>query len=1646
MKARWISLASVLLPAILSLAHVRADTLVQEWDFTSSSHDWVGSAGFDQQGVGSEGWWGTTTGTVCRFESTSVLGVPVPNQPEGWRYYVSIKMRISGIDSVFDARGQSPASLYYIRNGVTEYSEELKRTFRVYGNDEWKTYNIWMGQRWFWIRSVNSLRLEFQCYPGSRVEIQSIRIMKDETPPASTLHNLWNPRSGDTIRDTTPTVNLKGYHDLVAGITHVEFYSRRHPQAEWVLQGSDDNAQEGYRLTYPTLPAGTYDFGVRAYDKAGNIASWENSSDAVLEAVTINPSAETTISVDAGATRGAVPRKIFGSNLNWLDMEQLYDPQSGLLMGGSESLLADLGVTILRYPGGCLTDTFYWKETIGPYADRIEQDAAQCSRYSTDVRKPLVGLDEFLRFCERRGIEPMVIVRFRWPGGPEWDPSPGFQPNDGPDPFQRALDDARDLVEYCNAPNDGSHPWAAERARNGHPEPYNVRMFEIGNEPYDPDPFGSPGLHMLGTLGRSVYAKTFRVFEQAMKEVDPDIVVSAQTRFGEGDLRLDDTTIGYMHDLMQEVAQHADVIAGHPYMPRDGVQTDMKKLYTETMATGKNLDDDIDQFHRILHLAAPERVDDLKLRISEWQISYNYWLDLPVPKEHTRTLKAAIAAADAYRIMLENKDLVQEACWYYLYGPTAWATFHYTPFPFYHVHRAFRKHFGETLVESSVAASPVFDYVKDDLTLLRTQYDLPRLTAIASRSDDGRSLYLIVINNDDEQAHQARMELAGFLEEQETLYASIWTINGPDVDDYSIPSTVSTQQSSLDVQHSFTYTFPAHSVTSFRFTTSQIEDHSGGTLEPLLGHRVRLIDRVVSAVFQDEMYVQDLDRTAGVKVKFPDVSASIGNLATITGVVSRDDGEIYIQADEVAHDDSALEVRPLALRPQALRVTKPGTTGLLVKTWGVVASRCEDSFFIEGLLYSQCSQNKAGTRVYADIPPEQIPKVGEYVVVTGIHAVESPAGYFPGSPVIRTRNPLDVEGNNPPGVVIPDVTVGRNLQRSLDIELPSPPAVPISLTVTSDDPDKVLIAPDAQAPGVSSIVFDNVTSTNVGTIWVQGVDHGVGQLSTSAPGYATTRTAVSVSPSAIIIFHPAGITTNKSAAPTEIRLHSVRLNPGTLEREIEQPIRGGLNLNVDLMLSNASVGSISPNPLTFQPDTYIRTAQFSPLDFGMTDIVVQQPEGFTDPASGSQITAVVNAVINATGATVGNNLQTTISVNLATSPAGPTDVTLTSQSPDLVALALSPEVEGTTSVTLTGVTGTESRSVYVQGRSLGTTGVRVSAPGYNDTLSYITVNPSAFIFMQPASITTTLEEADTNIVINSVRLNPATMRREIEQPIRGGLTVDVGINSVNPSAGTVSSNPVTFGPNEYTKTVSFHPQALGATVLTTAPPAGFSQATALNALNVSVLGSITVPYATLGKNLQRDLQVVLSHAPAAPVDVTITSNDTSKAIFSLSPTTAGSSSVVLQGVTSANAGTVYIQGLETGVSSFRVTAEGFKNRTQGMHITPSGFVLLTGDINTSLLLGNRPVTVAAARLNPTTLKRESDQPVRGGLEVNVPIYTLNPLIGIMLTNPLQFSGGETTETSIFQPLIPGDTTLRIDTPPGFSTPSEFQQIPVRVGL
>lgn len=147
---------------------------------------------------------------------------------------------------------------------------------------------------------------------------------------------------------------------------------------------------------------------------------------------------------------------------------------------------------LLRFPGGNFVSGYHWEDGVGPMDERpLRPNPA----WHDVVEYNHVGTDEYMALCRAIGCEPLICIN-AGNGTPE---------------------EAARWVEYCNgSPNTTQ---GRRRAENGHPEPYNVRYWEIGNELW--------GNWQIGHCTREEYAERYRRFVQVMKAVDPTVEVIA---------------------------------------------------------------------------------------------------------------------------------------------------------------------------------------------------------------------------------------------------------------------------------------------------------------------------------------------------------------------------------------------------------------------------------------------------------------------------------------------------------------------------------------------------------------------------------------------------------------------------------------------------------------------------------------------------------------------------------------------------------------------------------------------------------------------------------------------------------------------------------------------------------------------------------------------------------------------------------------------------------------------------------------------------------------------------------------------------------------------------------------------------------------
>ena len=152
--------------------------------------------------------------------------------------------------------------------------------------------------------------------------------------------------------------------------------------------------------------------------------------------------------------------------------------------------IKELGIRLLRWPGGNFAGEYHWKDGLLPRNMRAPFQSylwleTQPHSYGYDFHE--FNTDDFIALCREIGAEPFITIN------PTWN----------------TPEESAQWVEYCNG--DESTPYGKMRAERGHPEPYNVLFWSLGNEAG----YG----HMEGANTADAYAKVVRSHAQEMLKV-----------------------------------------------------------------------------------------------------------------------------------------------------------------------------------------------------------------------------------------------------------------------------------------------------------------------------------------------------------------------------------------------------------------------------------------------------------------------------------------------------------------------------------------------------------------------------------------------------------------------------------------------------------------------------------------------------------------------------------------------------------------------------------------------------------------------------------------------------------------------------------------------------------------------------------------------------------------------------------------------------------------------------------------------------------------------------------------------------------------------------------------------------------------------
>ncbi len=271
-------------------------------------------------------------------------------------------------------------------------------------------------------------------------------------------------------------------------------------------------------------------------------------------------------------------------------------------------LLRELDAPIYRWPGGNFVSGYDWRKAIGDPDRRppMKNPAWQGLEHHD------FGIDEFMTFCRVLGTEPLVVV------------------NSGLGDVQMALE----KLEYCNGSVDT--PMGGLRAKNGHPEPYNVIWWGIGNEMY--------GSWQLGHMPLEEYIKKHNAFAEAMRKMDPRIKLIAVGNVGP-----------WSEGMMQHCAEQMDLISEHFYVgERPSLIGHVRQMSSQVAR--------IAEAHRQYRKRfASLQGKDIRIALDEW----NYWYGPHLYGELGTQyfLKDALGVAVALHEFARNCDMYAMACY-----------------------------------------------------------------------------------------------------------------------------------------------------------------------------------------------------------------------------------------------------------------------------------------------------------------------------------------------------------------------------------------------------------------------------------------------------------------------------------------------------------------------------------------------------------------------------------------------------------------------------------------------------------------------------------------------------------------------------------------------------------------------------------------------------------------------------------------------------------------------------------------------------------------------------------------------------------------------------------------------------------------------
>lgn len=370
-------------------------------------------------------------------------------------------------------------------------------------------------------------------------------------------------------------------------------------------------------------------------------------------------------------------------------------------------LIKELGLSIIRYPGGNFASGFNWEDSIGT----LDQRPVRLDLAWKAIEPNTFGLNEFMKWIGKIPSEPVMTINLG----------------------TRGVDAARNIVEYCNFLK-GSY-YSDLRRSHGFNKPHGIKIWCLGNE--------LDGEWQIGRKTADEYGLLAREAAKVMKLVDPEIklvAVGSSTRTMPDFPRWDKTVLMYTYDYI-------DYLSLHMYINKENNDT------STYLARSIDMDRQIKEIVSTCDYVKSVKRSDKTLFLSfdEWNVAkldsnkYSPWQTGNPIDRILFSMEDALVFGSMLLTLLKNADRVKIACQALLVntqpliltekGGKVWRNTIF--YPFMHVSQFGR---GEVLV--NLLDSPVY-HNKD-------YGDVPVIDSVVVLNEENRGLTIFVINRSNE--------------------------------------------------------------------------------------------------------------------------------------------------------------------------------------------------------------------------------------------------------------------------------------------------------------------------------------------------------------------------------------------------------------------------------------------------------------------------------------------------------------------------------------------------------------------------------------------------------------------------------------------------------------------------------------------------------------------------------------------------------------------------------------------------------------------------------------------------------------------------------------------------------------------------------